>query len=108
MYPFNPFNKVQNQSFDQYHGYADTYVGSASSFHPGGANFGFLDGSVRFLKDSIQSWPITTTSSGTWPTGATPDSSTCFCWVIAPGTQFGVYQKLSTVAGGEVVSSDAY
>ncbi len=28
MYPINPFNKVQNQSFDQYHGYSDTYVGA--------------------------------------------------------------------------------
>jgi len=30
-----------------------TYVGSYSSWHPGGANFAFGDGSVRFLKTSI-------------------------------------------------------
>ena len=28
--------------------------------------------------------------------------------VIAPGTQIGVYQALSTKSGGEVVSADAY
>ena len=33
--------------------YSDSWVDSASSFHPGGANFAFADGSVHFLKDSI-------------------------------------------------------
>jgi prepilin-type processing-associated H-X9-DG protein len=51
---------------------ADT---AARSFHPGGVNVSFCDGSVRFVKNSIN--PIT--------------------WLA-----------LESIAGGEVVSADAY
>ena len=46
-----------------------------SSFHPGGVNMLFLDGSVKFIKDSISPQP---------------------------------YYGIATIAGGEVISSDAY
>jgi len=29
-------------------------------------------------------------------------------WQVAPGTMFGIYQALSTRAGGEVISADAF
>jgi prepilin-type processing-associated H-X9-DG protein len=38
----------------------------ASSYHPGGVNVGFLDGSVKFIKDSIslQTWGSIATAAG--------------------------------------------
>ncbi|QEH33518.1 putative major pilin subunit [Aquisphaera giovannonii] len=58
------------------------------SFHPGGVNFLFGDGSVRFIKDSIE------VSGGIHPVNKT--------------RMGGVYRKLATRAGGEVISSDSY
>jgi prepilin-type processing-associated H-X9-DG protein len=59
------------------------------SLHPGGANFLFGDGSVRFLKASID------IGAPVWSTNPTQ-------------VNIGIYRKLSTRAGGETISSDAY
>jgi prepilin-type processing-associated H-X9-DG protein len=56
------------------------------SQHPGGANFAFCDGSVKFLKSTIDM--------------GNPN--------FTPPINIGVYRQLSTRKGGEVVSSDAY
>ena len=55
------------------------------SQHPGGAHFLFGDGSVRFLKETIDM--------------GSPNYA---------DHNLGVYRKLSTKAGGEVISADAY
>ena len=115
-YPMNPFNRIAD--FCCLDSGPDAYVAVPSSFHPGGANFGFADGSVKFLKDSVASWQIqggavtnaglnTASGSGSgFPVGVSRDASAGF--VLAPGTNVGVFQALSTRNGGEVVSSDQY
>jgi len=106
MYPINPFRKDANAgTVGGVGGGSDTFVSAASSFHPGGANFLLCDGSVKFLKDSISCWAINPSTN--LPNGVTLDSSG-YVYQIAPGTQLGTYQALSTIAGGEVISSDQY
>ena len=61
-----------------------------SSRHPGGANFTFGDGSVRFLKSVLR-------NSGQRADGSTISSPTGL-----------TLQALGTRGGGEVVSSDSY
>jgi prepilin-type N-terminal cleavage/methylation domain-containing protein/prepilin-type processing-associated H-X9-DG protein len=68
----------------------DSGLDDPSSFHPGGANILFADGSIHFLK-SIPS-----------NAGVNPDGSTRY----SPGSI--IFQALGTRAGGEVVSSDSY
>jgi len=81
------------------------YVANASSLHPGGANFGFADGSVRFLKDSMDSWSINPSTIAA--AGVTQDSATG-TYSVAPGAKIGVYQALSTRSGSEAIGSDSY
>src|SRR5262249_28090890 len=90
-------------------GGGDPSTDSAGSNHPGGANCAMCDGSVKFIRDSINSWPI---NYGTgFPQGVTfvaPTTTGLNVWTVAPGTPQGIYQALSTRAGGEVISADQY
>jgi prepilin-type N-terminal cleavage/methylation domain-containing protein/prepilin-type processing-associated H-X9-DG protein len=103
-----------------YNYYATT---SAGSYHPGGTNYGFGDGSVRFIKNSISSWTFSQGNADSYG-DAMPDNTTFTIasatspytksgdYLIMSGTngnaRLGVYQQLSTRNGGEVVSSDGY
>jgi prepilin-type processing-associated H-X9-DG protein len=92
---------------------ADLAVISSSSNHPGGANHLFADGSVKFIKSTINSW--NPSSAGIAP--GFPAQLTVTNTFSNGGGTFGtyavtgnlpVYQALSTRAGGEVISSDSY
>jgi prepilin-type N-terminal cleavage/methylation domain-containing protein/prepilin-type processing-associated H-X9-DG protein len=102
-FPMNPQRKLAtgyDESGTLMQG--DDMVTAASSFHPGGANFAFCDGSVHFIKDSVDSWTINPTTG--LPPGVTYVGRK---YVPGPGAT-RVYQALSTKNGGEVVSADSY
>jgi prepilin-type processing-associated H-X9-DG protein len=103
-YPMNVDKKLGNVS-DGVAGAQgfSAFLMSFGSFHPGGSNFLFSDGSVHFLKDSISTWPFDPASG--YPLGVTQPGLT---FVLAPNTRIGVYQQLSSRNGGEVISSDSY
>jgi prepilin-type processing-associated H-X9-DG protein len=59
------FSNQNNSALNSYAESNATMI-SASSYHPGGVNVGFLDGSVKFIKDSVslQTWGSISTKAG--------------------------------------------
>jgi prepilin-type processing-associated H-X9-DG protein/prepilin-type N-terminal cleavage/methylation domain-containing protein len=100
-FPINPQGKVQDEYGD---GLCRAFVGAVSSLHPGGANVAFVDCSVKFIKDTIDSWSIDPGSAT--PVGLTRDNSGLF--QLAPETNFRVWQILTTRAGNEIVSASGF
>ena len=97
-YPINPHRRGLT-------GLSTAFPRQASSFHPGGAMFAFADGSVRFLKDTIDSWTIDTATGD--PVGTAWDASVRH-YRFLPGARIPVYQALTTRKMGEVISADQF
>jgi prepilin-type processing-associated H-X9-DG protein len=99
-YPINPFTRCQDVPIDDV--LPSPYHGAASSLHPLGANVAMMDGSVHFIKETIDSWQVNPSTS--WPIGVSRDDS--LFYQIAPGAHVGVWQALTTRAGNETFSRD--
>jgi prepilin-type N-terminal cleavage/methylation domain-containing protein/prepilin-type processing-associated H-X9-DG protein len=63
-----------------------------SSLHPGGLHVALADGSVRFVKETIDSWPMNLLTGN--PEGVNPRG--------------GVWQALGSRNGGEIIGADSY
>jgi len=102
-YPINASHKLLNFNNSTSRDYIAM---SMASYHPGGANVAFGDGSVHFLKDSIDCWPIDPTTD--MAIGVPYNSDGTRRIFINPGAKVGVLQKLCTRNFGDIVSADSY
>jgi prepilin-type N-terminal cleavage/methylation domain-containing protein/prepilin-type processing-associated H-X9-DG protein len=107
LYPMNPFGRIGDDLggnfFYSFDAQEDNFSLAASSFHPGGCNFALMDGGVRFVKDSINTWPYNPVNGAPKNVAYNPATG-----LFAAGPPTGVYQSLSTRAGGEIISADQY
>jgi prepilin-type N-terminal cleavage/methylation domain-containing protein/prepilin-type processing-associated H-X9-DG protein len=94
MYPPNMFRKVSYIA-------GKKHAWAASSLHPGGLNALMGDGSVRFVKETIDTWPFDPVTGN--PAGASRTSGGW--WINTPRP--GVWQALATRAGGEAIGAGA-
>jgi prepilin-type N-terminal cleavage/methylation domain-containing protein/prepilin-type processing-associated H-X9-DG protein len=104
LYPLNPWRQIKDGTLPLTNS-SLYWASSASSRHPGGANFALLDGSVRFIKDSIDCWPIDRSTN--LPPGLSQGGNpVLFSW--GPDLHFGVYQRLATRHFGDLASAGSY
>ncbi len=110
MFPINSYRYGLNPEID---------LISASSSHGRTTNFAFVDGSVRPIRDTIATMSFQFNPEKLFPTGGThvqswishsvqtestgPDPFWDTTFKLRPGERFGLYQALSTRAGGEQV-----
>lgn len=100
-FPINPSGKVDDEYGD---GLCRAFIGAVSSRHPGGANAAFVDGSVKFVKETIDSWAVNQRTAT--PLGLTIDNQGLF--QLSPETRFHVWQALTTRAGNEVIGASGF
>ncbi len=94
-YPPNAFKMVAARAIT-------AQLNSTSSLHPSGLNVLMGDGSVRFIKEAISTWPFDPLSGN--PVGATRTSGGW--WQNTPPP--GVWQALPSRGGGEAVGTDSF
>ena len=89
--------------------YVHVFAG-AISYHPGGVNTAFADGSVHFIKNSISCWPVNRYLDlpPGWQTFSFNFATRQLLISFTSLAKFGVWQALSTRDNGEVISSDSY
>ena len=115
-YPVNVGKKI---SFDVDNKSARGIASAAAgSYHPGGANIAFCDGSVHFIKETIATWPMDPVSGNPlWVTFTNPYvanginypyQNNVFTLTVPVGQSMPVFQALSSRNGGEVISADQY
>jgi prepilin-type N-terminal cleavage/methylation domain-containing protein/prepilin-type processing-associated H-X9-DG protein len=105
MWPINPQNKIIDANNPDQVGFS-AFLTGYSSFHPGGANMGFCDGSVKFIKDTVNTWQIDPTTG--LPPGVTLPNPALSIYSYLPTARFGVWQALASRNGGEVISADQF
>jgi prepilin-type N-terminal cleavage/methylation domain-containing protein/prepilin-type processing-associated H-X9-DG protein len=87
---FHPINKAFHPGDGN--AYSTSLYGGVSSFHPGGVNLCFADGSVHFMSEELPSWDLT---------DAEIDQ---MCTSDELSQKPGILQAWSTRNGGEAVS----
>lgn len=95
MYPPNLYRRASYAA-------GSAHAFAATSGHPGGLNILLGDGSARFIKETIETWPCDPITG--FPAGATHHS--LGWWLNLPKP--GVWQALATRSGSEVIATDSF